>query len=93
MSRTTTTERNGVLLVTEHGDMQAWLPLGVEDEWREISWRQGNYPALRVSEINATKKELGKFIQQNYVGWIVRKMNLPGVAFDADAIITEPVTT
>ena len=92
MTRKTMTERGGVLLSNDHGDMQAWIPLEAENEWREISWRQGNYPALRVSDISSTKEELGKFIQQNYVGWNVRKVNLPGVHFDHNAVIIEPVT-
>lgn len=83
-------ERGGVLLVTDSGDMQAWLPLGVENSWREISWRQANYPALHVSDITAEPKKLAEFIQQNFVGWVVRKLNLAGVEIDVNAVIVEP---
>jgi hypothetical protein len=83
-------ERGGTLLVADNGDIQAWLPLAGEAEWREISWRQENYPALHVAEVTATKDELAKFIQTNYVGWTMRKLNLPGIALDTDGVVIEP---
>lgn len=83
-------ERGGILLVTDAGDMQAWLPLGVENGWREISWRPDNYPALHVSDITVTPEKLAEFIQQNFVGWIVKKLNLKGVEIDVSAVIVEP---
>lgn len=82
-------ERGGTLLVSDDGDIQAWLPLGGDCNWREISWRSNNYPALRVSDVTATKAEIASFIKRNYVGWLIRKVNLAGITTDADGRITD----
>lgn len=86
-------ERGGTLLVTDDGDIQAWLPLGGEGNWREISWRHNNYPALHVSDVTATKAEIAAHIQKNYAGWLIRKVNLDGLTIDADGRIADPVGT
>lgn len=85
-------ERGGTVLVTDDGNIQAWLPLG-EDNWREISWRHHHYPALRVSVVTATKAEIATHVQKNYTGWLIRKVNLSGLIIDAGGRIADPVGT
>jgi hypothetical protein len=85
------TERGGILLVNDDGDFHAWLTVPGTCEWREISWRSGNYPALHVIEVTATEKELVAHIQKNFVGWTARKMNL-NVELDVNGEILEPVS-
>lgn len=85
MGANTLTERGGVLLTNDEGDFHAYLTITGTDEWREISWRQDNYPALHTSVITATQEELTAHIQANFVGWIARKMNLPKVLLDHNA--------
>ena len=84
MSANSITERGGVLLTNDDGGFQAYLTIPGTDEWKEISWRPENYPALRVSEMTATEEELAKHIQKNFVGWVARKMNLAKVRLNTD---------
>lgn len=83
-------ERGAMLLVSGDGDMQAWLPLGAANEWREISWVKDNEPILQVRHVVIQPKALAKFIQENYLGWIVRKLNLSGICVDEEGIIIPP---
>lgn len=87
------TERGGILLVNDGGDFQAWLTVPGTCEWREISWRPDNYPALHTAEVTATEEELAAYIQKNFVGWTVRKMNLPGVKLDVSGDVLELAST
>jgi len=80
-------ERGGVLICGTGGDFSAWLRQGDSSNWREISWRQGNYPALNVQDVKISPTDLAAHIQKNFVGWIARKMNLPGVVLDRDGEI------
>lgn len=84
------TERGGVLIRNDNGDFNAWLTIPGSNEWREISWRAENYPALRTSDITATPEELAAHIQANFVGWVARKMNLLNVELDENGEIVEP---
>lgn len=84
MGANSLTERSGVLLSNDDGGFQAYLTIPGTDEWKEISWRPGNYPALRVSELTITNNELAKHIQKNFVGWVARKMNLLKVHLNDD---------
>jgi rhodanese-related sulfurtransferase len=87
------TERGGVLIVNGEGDFNAWLTVPGTNEWREISWRQDNYPALHTADVTVTPEELAAHIQRNFAGWTVRKMNLPGLEIDVDGDILEPLGT
>jgi hypothetical protein len=75
-------ERGGVLVCNGDGDFNAWLRQGDSSNWREISWRQGNYPALNVQDVEISPTDLATHIQKNFVGWVARKMNLPGMLLD-----------
>jgi hypothetical protein len=75
-------ERGGVLVCSGDGDFSAWLRQGDSSNWREVSWRQGNYPALNVQDVEISPTDLAAHIQKNFVGWVARKMNLPGVLLD-----------
>lgn len=83
------TERGGILIVNDAGDFNAWLTVTGTNEWREISWRRGNYPALHTSEIAATGLELAAHIQKNFVGWVVRKLTLPELQIDVNGEILD----
>lgn len=70
-------ERGGTLLVTEDGSMVAWLPVG--DKFLEVTYNPDNYPALNVVPTDLTEAQIVKHINDNLVGWYVRKCNLEGV--------------
>jgi hypothetical protein len=84
MGANSVTERSGVLLSNANGGFQAYLTVPGTGEWKEISWRPENYPALRVSELIVTDDELAAHIQKNFVGWVARKMNLLKVHLNKD---------
>jgi hypothetical protein len=90
MSANTMTERGGVLLTNDEGGFQAYLTIAGTNEWREISWRPDNYPALHTSVFVATQEELAAHINKNFVGWNARKMNLPRVDLSVDAVVIAP---
>ncbi len=80
-------ERGGVLICSGDGDFSAWLRQGDSNNWREVSWRQGNYPALNVQDVEISPTDLAAHIQKNFGGWVARKMNLPGVLLDREGEI------
>jgi len=45
----------------------------------EISILPDNYPGLNVALVRTDEASFAAFIQKRYVGWYVRKCNLPGV--------------
>lgn len=90
MAANALTERGGVLICNDNGDFNAWLTIPGSNEWREVSWRSGNYPALHTADITATSEELAAHIQANFVGWIARKMNLLNVELARNGEILEP---
>jgi hypothetical protein len=93
MGANSLTERGGVLLVNDAGGFQAYQTIPGTNEWKDISWHPENYPALRVTDLTATKEELTAHIQQHFIGWTARKMNLTKVALDDNAEVIQPVTT
>jgi hypothetical protein len=76
-----------VLICSGDGDFSAWLRQGDSNNWREVSWRQGNYPALNVQDVEISPTDLAAHIQKNFGGWVARKMNLPGVLLDREGEI------
>lgn len=81
------TERGNVYLThVEENYHNAWLRLPAKNHWLQIAIRSDNYPALDVTEVEMTDKELSQHICKHFGGgmWTANKMNLEGVKVRED---------
>ncbi len=92
-----TTEKGNTLLVhIDENWMSAWIRLEQEGElsnWLQISLRSCNYPALNVSTVIMSDRQLAKHIRRTFgPEWIVKKMNLSveGVVDQVGDVIPMP---
>ena len=69
-------ERDGTLLDDGNGSMVAWLRLDDQGNRLEVTWTPANYPALTVNHCTLSDQEIADHINENLVGWHVRRNNL-----------------
>lgn len=90
MAANALTERGGIVLTKTGGYFHSYLTIPGTDEWRELSWHPGREPVLMNDTIVITQEELTAHIRKNFVGWTVRKTNLPNVTLEHNAEVTAP---
>lgn len=83
-------DRGGVVLTNDQGGFYAYLTIEGTDEWRELSWQPDRSPQFHSNTVTATQKELTAYIRRKFVGWVVRKNNVPDVDLEHRAKVPEP---
>lgn len=79
---------NALFNSQDSGDFTAYLQKP-DKVWLEIDYRQGNYPALNVAELEITEQELANHINTRLGGWYAAKCNIEGVKLDESNQVEE----
>jgi hypothetical protein len=89
----TASEKGNTLLITdldECCDFTAYIDLPGGGFLR-VDYRAGDYPCLNICSIDMSMEEVAKQIQNEFVGWYVKKSSIIGLRTDENGYVVVPV--